>query len=130
MQVGIYRIKTNAAGVITRYKSRLVIKGYEQQYGIDYTETFAPVAKIAAVRMLIALAAYYGWNIEQMDVKTAFLNPELYEEVYMQLLEGFEWLADKKNKGAKYIKLRKVLYSLKQAPCKWYQILILTSQMF
>ena len=61
--------------------------------------------KIAAVRMLITLTAYYGWNIEQMDVKTVFLNSELYEEVYMQLLEGFEWLADEKDKRAKYIKL-------------------------
>ena len=70
--------------------------------------------------MLITLAAYYSWNIKQMDVKIAFLNPELYEEVYMQLPEGFEWLADEKDKGAKYIKLQKVLYSLKQAPCEWY----------
>jgi hypothetical protein len=117
----VYKIKTNAASVITRYKSRLVIKGFEQQYGIDYTETFAPVAKIATARLLIALAAYYGWDIKQMDVKTAFLNPELYEDVYMQLPEGFDWLVDERNKGAKYIKLRKALYGLKQAPREWYQ---------
>ena len=97
-----------------------MIKGFEQQYGIDYTETFAPVAKLATVRLLIALAAHYGWNIEQMDVKTAFLNPELHEEVYMELPEGFEWLADENDKGAKYIKLRKALYGLKQAPREWY----------
>ena len=63
--------------------------------------------------MLITLAAYYSWNIKQMDVNTVFLNHELNEEVYIQLLEEFEWLADEKNKGAKYIKLQKVLYSLK-----------------
>ena len=85
----IFKKKTNADDT-TRYKARLVIKGYEQRAGIDYEETFAPVAMLKTVRILLALAAYYDWEVHHMDVKTAFLNPFLKEKVYMAQPEGFE----------------------------------------
>ena len=84
----MYLRKENLDGS-TRFKCRIVIKGYEQVQGIDFTETFAPVAKQVTVRLLLSLAAYYDWDIDQLDVKTAFLNPKLHEEVYMQPPEGY-----------------------------------------
>jgi len=106
----------------TRYKARLVVRGFEQQYGLDYTETFAPVAKMSTIRALLAMAAYNGWAVHQMDVVTAFLNPVLSEDVYMELPPGFEQLdSDSDSDNIKrFIKLNKALYGLKQAPREWY----------
>ena len=81
---------------------------------MNYGETFAPVAKFATLRMLLALAAMHDWEIDQMDVETAFLNPQLDEEVYMELPEGYESLGQ-------VCWLKKALYGLKQAPRAWYQ---------
>ena len=80
------RNKKNAKGEVEKYKARLVAKGYKQQYGIDYEEVFAPVARLETVRLLISLAAQMKWKILQMDVKSAFLNGVLEEEVYIQQL--------------------------------------------
>jgi hypothetical protein len=81
---------------IDRYKARLVAKGYKQKYGIDYEEVFAPVARLDTVRLLISLAAHHSWKIYQLDVKSAFLNGVLEEEVYVEQPEGFLFHKEKK----------------------------------
>ena len=98
-----------------KYKARLVAKGYVQRQGIDYEEVFAPVARIETVRLILALAANRSWKVHHLDVKTAFLNGELIEDVYVSQPEGFE----KKGQEKMVLKLRKALYSLKQAPRAW-----------
>uniref|UniRef100_A0A2N9F7S6 Integrase catalytic domain-containing protein n=1 Tax=Fagus sylvatica TaxID=28930 RepID=A0A2N9F7S6_FAGSY len=110
----VYKIKTKSDGSIERYKARLVAKGYAQEYGIDYEETFAPVARITSVRSLLAIAAVHQWPLFQMDVKNAFLNGDLTEEVYMQAPPGYSDYPDK------VCLLRRALYGLKQAPRAWF----------
>ena len=109
--------KFKANGDIDRYKARLCAKGYTQKSGIDYKETFAPVAKFASIRTLLAIAAFYDLEIHQMDVKTAFLNGDLEEDIYMIQPEGFVV----KGKEHLYCKLKKALYGLKQASRAWYE---------
>ena len=104
-------------GTIVRNKARLVVKGYNQQEGIDYDETFAPVARLEAIRILIAFAAHMNFKLFQMDVKTTFLNGYLKEEVFVEQPLGFE---DALFPNHVY-KLDKALYGLKQAPRAWYE---------
>ncbi|MCO5559828.1 hypothetical protein L7F22_013432 [Adiantum nelumboides] len=80
----VYKIKHNSDGSVSRYKARLVAKGYAQTYGIDYEEIFAPIAKMATIRAIIAVAASKSWILHQMDVKSAFLHGDLQEEVFME----------------------------------------------
>src|SRR3978361_402853 len=88
----VYRRKMNPDGS-THYKARLVIKGYEQKEGIDYDETYAPVSKMATFRLLLAMAAQYGWDVDHMDVVTAFLNPKIdRDNIYMTMPLGIDWL--------------------------------------
>ena len=98
----IYKRKTDVEGNIQTYKARLVAKGYRKIQGIDYEETFSPVAMIKSIRILLALAAHFDYEIWQMDVKTAFLNGNLVEEVYMKQPEGF---TSKDDHIKKYISL-------------------------
>jgi len=108
----IFKTKLNENGEIDKCKARLVEKGYAQQYGIDYAEVYAPVARLDTIRLIIALAAQEGWSIFQLDVKSAFLHGELTEEVFVQHPQGYE----KKGEEHKVYKLNKALYGLKQAP--------------
>ncbi|GJR43079.1 retrotransposon protein, putative, ty1-copia subclass, partial [Tanacetum coccineum] len=98
-------------GNINTYKARLVAKGFTQTYRVDYEETFLPIADIRSIRILIAIAAFYDYDIWQMDVKTAFLNGYLDEDIYMVQPEGF---VDPKY-PRKVCKLQRSIYGLKQA---------------
>jgi hypothetical protein len=85
----IYIVKQNSEGKVENYEAKLVARGYSQTYGIDYDETFAPVAKINTVRMLVSCATNFGWPLHQLDVKNSFLHGDLQEEVYMEIPPGF-----------------------------------------
>jgi hypothetical protein len=112
----VWKNKEGEKCEVVRNKSRLVSQGFSQKEGIDYEETFAPVAHLEAIRILLAFFVVKGFKLHQMDVKSAFLNGVLEEEVYVRQPLGFE--------SEKYphwvYKLRKALYGLKQAPRAWY----------
>ncbi|KAI3771634.1 hypothetical protein L6452_02800 [Arctium lappa] len=115
----VFRNKLDEHGTVTRNKARLVAQGYRQEEGIDYDETFAPVARLEAIRLFLAYAVYKDFIVYQMDVKSAFLNGKLNEEVYVEQPPGFY---DPKHPNYVY-KLDKALYGLKQAPRAWYDTL-------
>ncbi|GJU97648.1 retrovirus-related pol polyprotein from transposon TNT 1-94 [Tanacetum coccineum] len=115
----IYKVKLDEYGDVLKNKARLVAKGFRQEEGLDFEESFAPVARLEAIRIFIANAASKNMTVYQMDVKTAFLNGELKEEVYVHQPEGF---VDPERPHHVY-RLKKALYGLKQAPRAWYDTL-------
>ncbi|CAI7800537.1 unnamed protein product [Closterium sp. NIES-53] len=114
----VLRVKTDAEGRLERRKTRLVIKGFQQREGIDFYEVFAPVAKAAMLRVLLTAAAFCGWKVEQMDVKTAFLYGVVDEEIYMKQPKGSE------DGSGRVCRLNKSIYGVKQAPRCWYARLV------
>ncbi|KAA3452947.1 Retrovirus-related Pol polyprotein from transposon TNT 1-94 [Gossypium australe] len=112
----IYRAKHNADESLNKLKARLVVKGFSQRYGLDYMETFAPVAKLDIIRLLVALAAQKQWSIHQLGVRSAFLNGFLEEEIYIDQPQRFVV----SGKEHMVYRLKKALYGLKQAPRAWY----------
>lgn len=113
----IFTVKYKFDGSIDRFKARLVAKGFTQSYGINYQETFAPVAKLNIVLVLPSLAINQDWPLHQLDVKNTFLNRDLEEEVYMIIPLGLE---NRSNQNL-VCKLKKSLYGLKQSPRTWFE---------
>ena len=113
----VYRIKTNSDGTVEHYKAHLVAQGFSQKPHLDYTETFAPVAKFASLHTVLALAAAEDMEVHHMDISSAFLNGDLEEETYMAQPEGFAAV------GQEHLVccLKKSIYGLKQSPQQWYK---------
>lgn len=112
----VFRVKTNADGSTAKLKARLVAKGFQQKEGLDYTETFAPVVKWNTLRSVVALAGHRGWKIFHLDVKTAFLNGIIEEDIFVSPPPEFS----SQLRSNQACKLKKALYGLKQAPRAWY----------
>ena len=110
----VFKTKFATDGSPLKYKAILVAKGYSQVHGIDYNETFAPVAKMDSVRLALSIVASKQWEVHHMDLKCAFLNGDLTEEIYIQQPQGFA------TTPSFVCRLRKSLYGLKQAPRAWY----------
>jgi hypothetical protein len=111
----LYKTKIAADGSIEKHKARFLARGFSQIEGVEYDETFTPIARYTSIRSIIAITVEMGWSIHQMDVKTAFLNGFI-DEVYIEKPEGFE-VSDRETHVCL---LRKALYGLKQAPRAWY----------
>lgn len=111
----IFRLKKNTDGSMQRYKARLVAKGFHQHPGVDFFETFSPVAKTSTIRVILSVTVSQGWMLRQLDFKNAFLNGTLIEEVYMSQPPGYVDV----DRPTYVCKLNKVIYGLKQAPRAW-----------
>jgi hypothetical protein len=114
----VFKTKFGQDGSITKRKARLVCKGYDQVHGLDYEEVFAPTVKFTSIRLALSIAAEQDWEVEQLDVETAFLNAPVEEEIYMHQPEGFERTAP--DGSILVCRLKKSLYGLKQSPRNWH----------
>jgi hypothetical protein len=115
----VFHNKQDELGVVTRNKARLVAKGYSQVEGLDFDETYAPISRLESICILLSYATYHGFKLHQMDVKSAFLNGPIKEEVYVEQPPSFE---DSEHPTHVY-NLSKAFYGLKQAPRAWYECL-------
>lgn len=113
----VFKLKRDENEQLTKFKARLVVKGFGQKEGVDFDEIFSPVVKMTSIRVILGMAASMDLEVEQLDVKTAFLHGDLEEEIYMEQPEGFEV----EGKEHMVCKLKKSLYGLKQAPRQWYK---------
>jgi len=113
----VFREKHDAEGKVAKYRARIVARGFTQEFGVDYEETFAPVAKLPSIRAVIALAIQHSWELHQMDVKSAYLNGDLDKTIYMEIPPGY----NPPNSEGKVCRLLKSLYGLKQAGRQWYK---------
>jgi Reverse transcriptase (RNA-dependent DNA polymerase) len=116
----VYKIKYHSNDTIERYKAKLVTKCYTQMYGIDYEETFAPVAKMNTVQILVSIVVNKNWTLHQMNIKNTFLQGILEEDVYISLPPGYT----QENTSNLICRLNKLIYGLKQSPRAWYVKLI------
>ena len=112
----VYKIKRDISGKITRYKARLVAKGFSQVKGVDFEEVFSPVARAESIWIIVAMAAQFKWKLHHLDVKSAFLNGYIEEDIYVDQPEGFI----QAGKEDYVLKLRKALYGLRLAPRAWH----------
>ncbi|GKA22284.1 retrovirus-related pol polyprotein from transposon TNT 1-94 [Tanacetum coccineum] len=117
----VFRNKRDETGIVTKNKARLVAQGYNQHEGIDYDETFAPVARLEAIRIFLAFATYLNFIVYQMDVESAFLNGKLKEEVYVKQPPGFRETMSSQTMYAKLV--QSTFTEFKQAPRAWYETL-------
>jgi hypothetical protein len=108
----VFKVKRDEHGAMSKHKAHLVVKGYVYRHGIDYDEVFTPVARLDSVCLLITLTVHEGWEVHHMDIKSAFLNGDMQEEVYIEQPAGFI-IAGKEHK---VLKLKKALYGMHQAP--------------
>jgi hypothetical protein len=113
-----FNLKRDANGKIARYKTRLVLRGFTHEKGVDYHETFAPTVRVISIRTLLALAAYNDWEVDQLDVVTIFLEADIEEEIYMRQPEGFRQPDINGDERVCLLK-KSLLYGLKQGLRNW-----------